>query len=88
MSRAELEHSLEKLRGELDALGPEAATTRTRLAALIDDIEDELSTLESPGDGDSLLEKLQHQVEIFEIEHPRVTNILNDIMVTLSNLGI
>ncbi|MEQ8231956.1 MAG: DUF4404 family protein [Gammaproteobacteria bacterium] len=88
MSRAELEHSLDKLRGELDALGPEASETRARLAALIDEIEQELATLETAADGDSLLEKLQHQVEVFEVEHPRVTNILNDIMVTLSNLGI
>jgi len=88
MSRAELEHSLEKLRGELDALGPEAAATKVRLAALIDDIEQEIATLETAEDGESLLEKLRHQVEVFEVEHPRVTSIINDIMVTLSNLGI
>ncbi len=88
MSRAELEHSLEKLRGELNALGPEAAATKARLAALIDDIEQELATLETAEDGESLLETVRHQVEVFEVEHPRVTNILNDIMVTLSNLGI
>lgn len=88
MSRAELQSSLDKLRTELATLAPEAADARARLTALVDDIERELDALEDGGDHESLLERLRHQVEAFEVEHPRVTNILNDIMVTLANLGI
>ncbi len=88
MSRAQLEQSLESLRRELDRIDPADADIRARLAALVDDIEARLETLEEDDEHDSLLERVRHQVEAFEVEHPRVTNILNDIMVTLSNLGI
>ena len=88
MSRAELQASLERLRAELATLGTEAEDTRTRLTALVDEVERELEQLGETGDHASILDKLQHQVEAFEVEHPRITNILNDIMVTLANLGI
>ena len=88
MSRAELERALEKLRSELAALDPAAADARQRLAALVDEIEQALGGLETAADHASILERLKHQVEVFEVEHPRVTNILNDILVTLSNMGI
>ena len=88
MSRPQLEQSLDALRKELAALEPGAEDVRRRLSALIDDIDKELEALDENQEHDSLLEQLRHQIESFEVEHPRVTNILNDIMVTLSNLGI
>lgn len=88
MSRVELQTSLDRLRSELAAFGPDDAQARRRLSALVDEIEQELDELDEAADHDSLLEKVQHQIEAFEVEHPRVTNILNDIMVTLANLGI
>ncbi len=88
MSRLQLEQSLDALRKELAALEPGSEDVRRRLGALIDDIAKEIEALDESEEHDSLLEQLRHQVESFEVEHPRVTNILNDIMVTLSNLGI
>jgi chaperonin cofactor prefoldin len=88
MSRAELKQSLERLRRELAALGPNDSEVRERLSPLIDEIEQEIGTLATSDNQASQLEKLRNHVEAFEVEHPRVTNILNDIMVTLSNLGI
>ena len=35
-----------------------------------------------------LMQNLRDAVSHFETEHPRATAILNDIMVTLSNMGI
>lgn len=87
MSRAQLEQSLERLRGELETL--DAAGDTTRLRALIDEVESQLDALESGEDDDgTLVDGLRTQIEQFEVEHPRVTAILNDIMVTLSNMGI
>ena len=88
MSRAELKQSLERLRQELAALGPDDSQVLERLNPLIDEIEQEIGALATPDSHASQLEKLRNHVEAFEVEHPRVTNILNDIMVTLSNLGI
>lgn len=89
MSRARLEESLERLRHELESLDADASDPRDtkRLRALIDDVESQLDALEGDEDG-SLVDGLRAQVEQFEVEHPRVTAILNDIMVTLSNMGI
>jgi hypothetical protein len=88
MSRQQLEEALERLRHELDALDAGAGDAHARLRAVITDVEDQLADLEA-GEGDgSLAERIRHQIELFEVEHPRITTILNDIMVTLSNLGI
>ena len=88
MSREQLENALERLRCELDGLDPGAVDVDARLRALIDDVEGRLDTLER-GDGDaSLVDAAKHHIEQFELAHPRITNILNDIMVTLSNMGI
>ena len=88
MSRDELQQALAKLRDELDALGPEHANTRERLEKLVFEVESELAALDAEADHQSVVESMRTRLEQFEVEHPRITNILNDIMVTLSNLGI
>ena len=88
MSRVELLASLEGLRAELATLGSEAEDAKARLTELVDEVERELEQLGETADHASMLDRMQHQVEAFEVEHPRITNILNDIMVTLANLGI
>jgi hypothetical protein len=85
MSRNELQQSLAALRQEVAALDNNSGALKTRLVALANDIERQLETgIEDA----SLLAQTRHQLELFEVEHPRLTTILNDIMVTLSNLGI
>ena len=37
---------------------------------------------------EALMDSLRESVERFEVEHPRATGILNNIMVMLSNMGI
>lgn len=88
MSHAELENALARLRVELDALGPEAGAARVALGSLIAEIESELKHLEQDDRAASLGERVRRQLERFEIEHPRITGILNEVMVTLSNIGI
>ena len=88
MSRVELQTSLDRLRAELTDLGPEAEVAKARLTELVDEVERELEQLGDTADHTSILDKLQHQVEAIEVEHPRITNILNDVMVTLANLDI
>ena len=85
MSRSELQRSLTALRQELMALDDDSGALKTRLVALADDIERQL---DNGTENASLLAQTRHQLELFEVEHPRLTTILNDIMVTLSNLGI
>ena len=35
-----------------------------------------------------LIQNLQREAEEFEVEHPRVTALINNVMTSLSNLGI
>jgi len=83
MSRAELETLLAQLHDEIDTIAP--SERQQRLRALIADLERELAPTAAPRE---LSQGLRERIETFEVEHPRVTAILNDIMVTLSNLGI
>jgi hypothetical protein len=83
MSREQLELLLTRLREELAALESAGTQVQPRLQTLIDDIEVQISAQDEGVTGE-----LKRRVETFEVEHPRVTAILNDVMVTLSNLGI
>ena len=83
MSRAQLEQLLTRLRDELAALERDGAAPNPRLHQLVTDVEAQLAAPD-----DTLVGDLRHRVETFEVEHPRLTSILNDIMVTLANLGI
>ena len=83
MSSEQLEHLLTRLREELASLESTSAQAQPRLRELIDDIERQIAVQSEGVTGD-----LKRRVETFEVEHPRVTAILNDVMVTLSNMGI
>ena len=83
MSREQLEHLLQRLRDELAALEKQGVQAQPQLKALVDDIEKQVAAEDNTVTGE-----LKRRVEAFEVEHPRVTAILNDVMVTLSNLGI
>ena len=85
MSRAQLEHLLVRLRDELDVLERDGNPPHPRLRELIEDVRRQL---DQPDDGGRLVADLKRRIDAFEVEHPRLTNILNDLMVTLSNLGI
>ena len=88
MSKHELRDALTQLYAEIEKLQDEDSEVKDRLNELIKDIEEQI---EGEGDelhADTLIDKLQLQIEQFETEHPRVTGILNQLMLTLSNMGI
>lgn len=83
MSDEKLELLLTRLREEVATLEADGVRASPRLRTLVDDIELQIKTQEEGVTGE-----LKRRVEVFEVEHPRVTAILNDVMVALSNLGI
>jgi len=90
MSHDQLHDLIAQLRTEIDALGANDHAARERLDALIGELERRLDNpedeaLEAPED---FMETLRETVERFEVEHPRATGIVNNIMVTLGNIGI
>ena len=87
MTDQQLHTDLERLRAEVNNLSEDNPVTREKLNVLISDIENRLDE-SSENDDEGLLNNLKESIHQFETEHPRATAILNDIMVTLSNMGI
>lgn len=87
MTDNELQKKLENLRAEIEKVASNDSEARERLNTLLRDVE---KTLEESGAevDDNLLENIRETISQFEADHPRATAILNDIMVTLSNMGI
>lgn len=87
MSEQDLRQLIERLRHEAAALPASDADARARLESVIDDLEarmadDELS--DSPG----LRATIQDNIHQLEARHPDATTVLNNIMMTLANMGI
>lgn len=87
MPEQQIRENLEKLRAEIDQVAESDTQTKARLIALINDIEASFDPEQESGDI-RLVQNIREAVAHFETEHPRTTAILNDIMVTLSNMGI
>lgn len=87
MSQKDLHQLLSKLRKELDRLETDS-DVHQELSLLIINIVQQIEGLESKKNKVSLTENVQAQIEKFEVEHPRITSILNDVMMKLTNIGI
>ena len=86
MKNHQLHNDLQKLRDEIKHLSADDHESREKLERLINDLE---AKLENPDeDNEGLIDHLKETIQHFETEYPRATAILNDIMVTLSNMGI
>lgn len=88
MPDTEVRKLLAELNEELDLLTPGDEAAKKKLGQLIEDIE---KRLDNPGDEAhhaGVVENAQDTIRQLEVEHPRATGILNNIMMTLSNMGI
>ena len=88
MADINLDEELDKLRSEVSKVANDNSEAIVKLNTLIGEIEKKIA---EPGDKDhhkNLVENLRESINQFETEHPRATAILNDIMVSLSNMGI
>ncbi len=84
----QLEKTLAALRSEVSKLADLDIESKRKLEALIQNLE---TKLESPDDIEhhhSLTEGMSDMLTHFEVSHPRLTGILNDVMMALSNMGI
>ncbi|MCG8323982.1 MAG: DUF4404 family protein [Thiotrichales bacterium] len=86
MIKEDLHQSLQALQDELDKLEESHEEVRDRATRLIYDIEQQLDDPE--GQGDSPIDRIPKLIEEFEVEHPRITGIMNRIMMALSDMGI
>ena len=76
---------LHQLRTEIEQQASLPDSDKQRMGKLVEDIEQGLN---EDNISDELNNKLADTVTEFEATHPRLTAIINDIMITLSNMGI
>ena len=88
MTNTKLQEELEKLREEANNIAVGNDEAREKLNLLISDIEKKLEAPADEIDRKDLLQGIKDAIGQFESEHPRATAILNDIMITLGNMGI
>ncbi|MBI1731500.1 MAG: DUF4404 family protein [Gammaproteobacteria bacterium] len=86
--QSDLREQLRALRAELDRNVAHDNPARPRIERLIRELEEHLSDSENRTSRGDVVGGLRSAIQQFETEHPRATAILNDIMVTLSNMGI
>jgi Domain of unknown function (DUF4404) len=87
-SRRHLDESLQKLRAEIRALDSGDEEARQRLDRLVRDIETRIDDSNGATGDDSLAGGLKAAILKFEVSHPRVAVLMNDVLEKLSAMGI
>ena len=88
MTEQQINDALEELRREIEKLDIGDQETKERLADLVESIEQRMTPGVVDEDQPDLIVEMNEAVTQFEVEHPRITGILNDIMMALSSSGI
>jgi len=82
------EQSVNKLKNQVRQMDDSKADVKETMNALIDDLQHQM---DHPDDRDHLKKlnaKVPDIIAKFELEHPKLAETLNEIMVILSNMGI
>ncbi len=88
MSEQKIHECLQGLRDELEHLQGEDSQVRERVNGLITEVEQQLVDDAYQRQNPSLMESIDNTIEQYKVEHPAVTGILNQIMMSLSNMGV
>ena len=88
INETQLTQALEKLRREIGALDTADEASRHKLEQLVEDLEQKLENPEDSELHEDLADRLRDSMLELEVSHPRLTSIMNDIMMKLSNMGI
>jgi hypothetical protein len=88
MDASELRTLLEKLRAEVKSSRALETSDRAVIQSLLEDIEAELGPAAEPTASPSLLDRLNHTIQHYEVSHPHLTLILSQVLNTLSQAGV
>jgi len=86
MPEQKINEALGELRKEGEQL--ESPESKELLTSLVDNIEQNVDFSGLPEDHQDLVEDVKDAIAHFEVEHPRITGILNDVIMALRNIGI
>jgi len=88
MPHNKLNSLIAKLKEEIAHLQDDQQGSRDQIELLINDLETHLATDGTNMWPAEMTTRVGEELEQFETEHPQITGILNNIMVTLSSMGI
>jgi hypothetical protein len=83
MTEHDLKTLLEQLRSELEAAEHGDPRDRERLQGLLGSLQHRLANPREDNEDEELLETISDALTRYEVEHPRITAVLNRIMVSL-----
>ncbi|MEO7114352.1 MAG: DUF4404 family protein [Caldimonas sp.] len=86
--RQHLDASMSELRSQIDALRPDDEQSRQHLSELVARIEARLATTGELSSQEDLGENMNASVLHFEVTHPRIAAILNQLAEKLGTMGI
>lgn len=87
MDKQQLQEQLDQLSQAIENLHA-ADEDKQQLVSFIQDIEQQLDTPLLADQSQSLADQLDTMVSTFEADHPTVATILNNIIVTLTSMGV
>ena len=86
---------IDKLRADLERLREEIASADAgdreslgRLEALAAQVQRELDEENAVGDPAALVDELEEAIAGFEVRHPNLTAIVNNVLVALGSMGV
>lgn len=85
---ARLQQQLQELRDHLAQQPPMSDAERSELAALLQQLEQQLAREHNTTENASLIDGVNLAVERFESEHPTLAGTLRNILQSLANMGI
>lgn len=86
MPEQKINEALGELRKEGEQI--EDPEIRDKLNVLVENIEQNLDFNGLSTEHHDMLEEVKEAITHFEVEHPRITGILSEVLMTLSNSGI
>ena len=88
MEREQLREHLDQLSGEIEKISA-SGEEKAHLTGLIESLERQLNEeMVAELEPANLVEQVESMVSSFERDHPTISAILNNIMVTLSSMGV
>ena len=87
MTKQHIQSTLTALKAESEKINSSDSDAVESINQLINKLEHQLSEPDI-ADPRNLIDQLQLSINKFEISHPTVTSIVNDLMVKLAGLGV
>lgn len=87
MTKEHIQSTLAALKSESKKISPSDSDSMESINQLINKLEQQLSEPDI-SDHRSLTDQLQLAINKFEVSHPTITSIVNDLMVKLAGLGV